>query len=142
MPRPHDHVIFTDLNGVEGVLVDLNTRQYFQLNETASLIWRGLAKGTPVADIAERVDGVVRRDPGPRAGQRRGLRRQVQRASPPGFDAVLTQDTPFGAGLARRQAAIAGRCRSGSPGMWNRPLEGVGAMLSLTSSPPILRLVQ
>jgi Coenzyme PQQ synthesis protein D (PqqD) len=52
MPRPHNHVIFTDLNGVEGVLVDLNTRQYFQLNETACLIWRGLAKGTPAADIA------------------------------------------------------------------------------------------
>jgi len=52
MPRPYDHVIFTDLDGVEGVLVDLNTRQYFQLNETASLIWRGLAKGTPLADIA------------------------------------------------------------------------------------------
>jgi len=52
MPRPYTHVIFTDLNGVEGVLVDLNTRQYFQINETASLIWRGLVKGTPVADIA------------------------------------------------------------------------------------------
>jgi hypothetical protein len=52
MPRPYDHVIFTDLNGAEGVLVDLNTKQYFQLNATASLIWRGLAKGTPVADIA------------------------------------------------------------------------------------------
>ena len=49
---PHDHVIFTDLDGVEGVLVDLNTKQYYQLNETASLIWRGLAKGTPVAGIA------------------------------------------------------------------------------------------
>jgi hypothetical protein len=52
MPRPYDHVIFTDLDGVEGVLVDLNTKQYFQLNETASLIWRGLVKGTAVADIA------------------------------------------------------------------------------------------
>ncbi len=52
MPLPYNHVIFTDLNGVEGVLVDLNTKQYFQINETASLIWRGLAKGTPVADIA------------------------------------------------------------------------------------------
>jgi hypothetical protein len=52
MPRPYNHVIFTDLNGVEGVLVDLNTKQYFQINETASLIWRGLAKGTPLADIA------------------------------------------------------------------------------------------
>ena len=52
MPRPYEHVIFTDLNGIEGVLVDLNTKQYFQINESACLIWRGLAKGTPVADIA------------------------------------------------------------------------------------------
>lgn len=51
-PLPHDHVIFTDLDGVEGVLVDLNSRQYFQLNETASLIWRCLAKGMPVVNIA------------------------------------------------------------------------------------------
>ena len=51
-PVPHDHVIFTDLDGVEGVLVDLNTKQYYQLNETASLIWRGLARGRPVSEIA------------------------------------------------------------------------------------------
>jgi len=50
---PHDHVIFTDLDGVEGVLVDLNSKQYYHLNETASLIWRGLANGTPVAGIAK-----------------------------------------------------------------------------------------
>ena len=54
-PLPHDHVIFTDLDGLEGVLVDHNTKQYFRLNETASLIWRGLAGGTPVADIARQL---------------------------------------------------------------------------------------
>ena len=37
---PQDHVIFTDLDGLEGVLVDLNTRKYYQLNETAALVWR------------------------------------------------------------------------------------------------------
>jgi hypothetical protein len=52
MLRPSEHVIFTDLDGVEGVLVDLNTKRYYQLNETASLIWRGLANGTPVEEIA------------------------------------------------------------------------------------------
>ena len=51
-PVPQDHVVFTDLDGVEGVLVDLNTKQYFQLNETACVVWRGLAAGTPAADIA------------------------------------------------------------------------------------------
>ena len=55
--QPHDHVVFTDLDGVEGVLVDLNTKQYFQLNETACLVWRGLAKGTPLAEIADEMTG-------------------------------------------------------------------------------------
>jgi hypothetical protein len=55
---PHDHVIYTDLDGVEGVLVDLNTRQYFMLNETASLIWRGLTKRTPLGDIAREITDV------------------------------------------------------------------------------------
>jgi hypothetical protein len=51
-PVPQDHVVFTDLDGVEGVLVDLNTKQYFQLNATASLIWRGLARGLAAGPIA------------------------------------------------------------------------------------------
>jgi hypothetical protein len=53
LPLPSEHVIFTDLDGLEGVLVDLNTKKYYQLNETASLIWRGLEKGLPVSDIAK-----------------------------------------------------------------------------------------
>ena len=28
------------------MLVDLNVKQYYQLNETASLMWRGLANGS------------------------------------------------------------------------------------------------
>ncbi len=51
-PVPYEHVIFTDLDGLEGVLVDLNTKKYYQLNETASLIWRGLEKRLPVSHIA------------------------------------------------------------------------------------------
>ena len=52
-PLPHEHVIFTDLDGLDGVLVDLNTKKYYQLNETASLIWRGLEKHLPVSSIAK-----------------------------------------------------------------------------------------
>ena len=51
-PLPYDHVIFTELDGLEGVLVDLNTKKYYQLNETASFIWRGLEKQLPVDRIA------------------------------------------------------------------------------------------
>ena len=52
-PLPYDHVLFTDLDGIEGVLVDLNTKKYYQLNETASLVWRGLEKGMPISKIAK-----------------------------------------------------------------------------------------
>ncbi len=52
-PMPYEHIIFTDLDGLEGVLVDLNTKKYYQLNETASLIWRGLLKRSPVNQIAK-----------------------------------------------------------------------------------------
>jgi hypothetical protein len=50
---PSEHVVFTDLDGREGVLVDLNTKKYYQLNETASLIWQGLEKRLPMIQIAE-----------------------------------------------------------------------------------------
>ena len=57
---PCEHVIFTNLDGLEGVLVDLNTKKYYQLNETASLIWRGLEKRLSAneiaAEMAERYD--------------------------------------------------------------------------------------
>ena len=51
-PAAYEHVIFTDLDGLEGVLVDLNTKKYYQLNETASLIWRGIEKRLPLNHIA------------------------------------------------------------------------------------------
>src|SRR5262245_56628772 len=52
---PREDVIFTDLDGVEGVLVDLNTKKYYQLNETATLIWRGLEKRVPLDNIVEQI---------------------------------------------------------------------------------------
>jgi Coenzyme PQQ synthesis protein D (PqqD) len=48
---PLKDVIFTDFDGKEGILVDLNTKQYYRLNETGSLIWRGLEKGNTIEDI-------------------------------------------------------------------------------------------
>lgn len=49
---PGKHVVVTDFDGGEGILVDLNTRKYFQLNETAMLVWRGLEQGKTVDEIA------------------------------------------------------------------------------------------
>ena len=52
---PREHVVFTDLDGVEGVLVDLNTKKYYQLNETATFVWRELEKRMTVANIAAKM---------------------------------------------------------------------------------------
>ena len=52
---PHDHVVFTDFEGGEGVLVDLNTKRYYTLNETAALIWRALERGESVDEIVRQM---------------------------------------------------------------------------------------
>ncbi|PYS79047.1 MAG: PqqD family protein [Acidobacteria bacterium] len=48
---PHEHVVFTEFDGGEGVLVDLDTKKYFQLNPTATLVWRGLVGGKTLEEI-------------------------------------------------------------------------------------------
>jgi hypothetical protein len=50
---PQADVIFTDLDGREGVLLDLNTKRYYLLNETASFVWKGLERGLSAGAIAE-----------------------------------------------------------------------------------------
>lgn len=54
-PRPHDHVVYTEFDGREAVLVDLNTKRYYTLNETAMLIWRGLERGQTKDEIANEI---------------------------------------------------------------------------------------
>ncbi len=54
-PVPHEHVVFTDFDGNEGILVDLNTKKYYQLNETAMLIWKGLEKRLPQSKIVDEI---------------------------------------------------------------------------------------
>jgi coenzyme PQQ synthesis protein D (PqqD) len=46
------HVVVTDFDGGEGILVDLNTKKYYQLNETAMIVWKGLEKGKTTSEIA------------------------------------------------------------------------------------------
>ena len=48
----YEHIVFTEFDGSEGILVDLNTKKYYQINETAMLIWKGLEKGLPATEIA------------------------------------------------------------------------------------------
>lgn len=52
---PLNDVIFTDFDGQEGILVDLNTKQYYRLNETGSLVWRGLEQGRTVDEIISEI---------------------------------------------------------------------------------------
>jgi Coenzyme PQQ synthesis protein D (PqqD) len=52
---PGKHVVATDFDGGEGILVDLNTRKYYQLNETAMIVWRGLEKGKTAGEIAAEI---------------------------------------------------------------------------------------
>ena len=51
-PIPYDHIVFTEFDDTEGILVDLNTKKYYQLNETATLIWKGIANKAPIVEIA------------------------------------------------------------------------------------------
>ena len=55
---PLKDVVYTDFNGTSGILVDLNTKQYYQLNETGSLIWRELEKGKTVEDIVNEMQTI------------------------------------------------------------------------------------
>ena len=41
-PLVPEHVVFTELDAKEGVLVDLNAKRYYTLNETACRVWRAL----------------------------------------------------------------------------------------------------
>jgi hypothetical protein len=54
-PAPYDHIVFTEFDGTEGILVDLDTKKYYQLNETAMLIWKGLEKGLTPTEIATEI---------------------------------------------------------------------------------------
>lgn len=56
-PRALDHVVATDFEGGEGVLVDLNTKRYYQLNETAMLVWRCLEQGRGFDEMVAEMTG-------------------------------------------------------------------------------------
>ncbi len=52
-PTPMKDVVFTDFDDGEGMIVDLTTKQYYRLNETAALIWRNLENGKAINDIVD-----------------------------------------------------------------------------------------
>ncbi len=52
---PHANIVVTEFEGGESVLVDLDTKRYYQLNETATVIWQALADGRSKTDIVARL---------------------------------------------------------------------------------------
>jgi hypothetical protein len=50
-----EHVVATGFDDGEGVLVDLETRRYYRLNETAMLIWRNLESDAPFEEIVRQM---------------------------------------------------------------------------------------
>ncbi len=53
--QPRENVIASEFTNGEGTLVDLNTKRYIQLNETALLIWRCLEQGRTRDEIINRL---------------------------------------------------------------------------------------
>lgn len=47
------NVVVTDFEGGEGILVDLNTKRYYQLNESAMIVWKGLEQGKTISQIVD-----------------------------------------------------------------------------------------
>ena len=52
---PQNQVICTEFEGGEGILVDLQTRRYYQLNETALLVWKSLENGAGIDEIVAKL---------------------------------------------------------------------------------------
>lgn len=53
--QPSPQAIYTQLSENEGVLLHLDTKRYYTLNETGSVIWNHLGKGLSLSEIAEKL---------------------------------------------------------------------------------------
>jgi hypothetical protein len=51
--QPHPDVVFTELQSGESVLLHLDTKTYFSLNETGSTIWSLLEGGRSLTEVAD-----------------------------------------------------------------------------------------
>ena len=54
----HEQIILTEFVDGAGVLIDLQRKRYYQLNETALLIWRGLKEGLAMPQIIRQITEV------------------------------------------------------------------------------------
>lgn len=52
---PGKQIVSTLFDDGDGVLVDLNTKRYYQLNESAMMVWTGLEKGQALPEIVSKI---------------------------------------------------------------------------------------
>lgn len=60
---PQNQIICTEFDGGEGILVDLQTKRYYQLNETALLVWKALEKGETMDEVVSKMSAGYDVDP-------------------------------------------------------------------------------
>ena len=53
--KPDPEVVFTDMGGKEAVLLHLDTKKYYSLNQTGLRIWQMLGEGKTPADIVDQL---------------------------------------------------------------------------------------
>lgn len=51
----HTQIIVTEFSDGEAVLIDVRRKNYYQLNETALLIWRGLENQLSCKELAQQL---------------------------------------------------------------------------------------
>jgi hypothetical protein len=51
--KPNPEVVCTDVGGKEAVLLHLDTKKYYSLNQTGLRIWQMLSDGKTPADVVE-----------------------------------------------------------------------------------------
>ena len=51
-PSVPSHVVASDFDDQAGVLIDARQKRYYQLNESALLLWRGLEQGLEPPQLA------------------------------------------------------------------------------------------
>jgi hypothetical protein len=55
LQKPRKQIVSTLFDDGDGVLVDLNTKRYYQLNESAMMVWTALEKGHAIPEIVSEI---------------------------------------------------------------------------------------
>ena len=55
--HPHSSLVFTRLDETEGVLLNLDTKHYYSLNESGALLWEWLLNGMSLTEMSHALQG-------------------------------------------------------------------------------------